>query len=83
MILKGDLVKICIPEEACKNVEINRKLAKRFNNTVGIVTKVKVFYHNATTNKVGSYCEIDGCVSDTGLPYAFDTEWVTPIGEEE
>ena len=82
MIIKGDLVKIYIPAEACRTIAINNALAKKYNNVIGVVSKVKTFYRpDDSTAKAGTYYELEDIVSDAGVPYGFDSSWVSKVEE--
>lgn len=82
MIIKGDLVKIYIPAEACRSIAINNTLARKYNNCVGVVSKIKTFYRpDDPSAKAGTYYEIEGITSDSGVPYGFDSSWVSKVEE--
>lgn len=82
MIIKGDLVRIFIPAEACRTIAINNTLAKKYNNVIGVVSKVKNIYRpDDPTAKAGTYYELEGITSDSGVPYGFDSSWVSKVEE--
>ena len=82
MIIKGDLVRIFIPAEACRTIAINNTLAKKYNNVVGVVSKVRTFYRaDDPGQKAGTYYELEDITSDAGVPYGFDSSWVSKVEE--
>lgn len=84
MIVKGDTVRIYIPPEACRTIGINNTLARKYNNCIGVVSRIKTFYRDDIKgSKLGAYCEIEDLVSPAGVPYTFDIDWVSPVDPEE